>query len=128
MDIKKQIEYWVSSANNDLETIDYLMQGKRYLYALFLCHLSVEKLIKAFVVINTKEIPPKLHNLNKLLLLANLEVDQEFHELLNVLMVYQLEGRYPEYYPDIPTTEKAEYYYNNTKKLVQWLMQKLSTY
>jgi len=62
------IEYWLKSAANDWETAEYLFQGKKYVYCLFLAHLVLEKLIKAhWVKDNDSNYPPKTHNLVYLL-------------------------------------------------------------
>jgi len=84
------------------------------------CHLSIEKIIKAHVAKFTKEIPEKTHNLNKLLLKTDLSLDETQKELLGLLMIYQLEGRYPEYYPQKPSTDTCFSYLSRTKKLFEW--------
>lgn len=40
-------------------------------------------------------------------------------------MKYQIEGRYPEYKPEIPDKEKASEYYIYTTKFTSWLKSKL---
>ncbi len=40
-------------------------------------------------------------------------------------MKYQLEGRYPDYSPLIPSKEKINDYLSKTKDLLLWLTQKL---
>ena len=40
-------------------------------------------------------------------------------------MKYQLQGRYPDYDPIIPKKEKVQLYLNQTKKLLQWVKEKL---
>ena len=59
----KQIEYWIEGAKNDLEAAELLIKNGKILHGLFFCHLSIEKAIKAFVVKETKEVPPGSHNL-----------------------------------------------------------------
>ena len=105
INVEKQIKYWVETGEDDLATALYLYEGKRYVQCLFFCHLSIEKIIKAHVAKFTKEIPEKTHNLNKLLLKTTLSLDETQKELLGLLMIYQLEGRYPEYYPQKPSAE-----------------------
>lgn len=52
---------------------------------------------------NIPNIPEKTHNLNKLLLKTAISIDDTQKELLGLLMIYQLEGRYPENYPQRPS-------------------------
>ncbi len=40
-----------------------MLKTGRYIYVLFMCHLSVEKLLKALYEVVLKKIPPKTHNL-----------------------------------------------------------------
>jgi len=40
-------------------------------------------------------------------------------------MLYQLEGRYPEYYPRIPDINIAKAYYERTKEIIECLKQEL---
>ncbi|KAF0146839.1 MAG: HEPN domain-containing protein, partial [Ignavibacteria bacterium] len=71
MEQSKQIEYWTKAATLDLQSaIDIFESGKNFHFCLFLCHLSIEKLLKAFVVKITNDFPPKTHNLLRLAELA----------------------------------------------------------
>ena len=121
IDVEKLMKYWAESGEDDLATALYLYEGKRFIQCLFFCHLSIEKIIKAHVTKFTKEIPEKTHNLNKLLLKTPLDLNDNQKELLGILMVYQLEGRYPEYLPHKPSGEICQSYFNRTKELFEWL-------
>ena len=125
MDLIKQIEYWIKTAEDDLGTSVYLLTGNRILQGLFFCHLTIEKAIKAHVTSCTENIPPKSHNLAYLLGLTDLELSEEDKDFCAILMTYQLEGRYPEYYPKAPSLEKANDYLEKTKILFKWLKEKL---
>jgi len=63
LDIKKQIDYWIKGAEEDLKSADLLIQKKRILHGLFFCHLVIEKAIKAHVVKAYGEFAPRSHNL-----------------------------------------------------------------
>ena len=125
IDIKKQIEYWFTNAEYDIETAELLISQNKILHGLFFCHLSIEKAIKAHFVKIKKEIPPKTHNLIYLSEVTGIELNEEKNLLLGVLMRFQLEGRYPEYQPVIPSKEKASEYLSASKDLVQWLKKRL---
>jgi len=62
-------------------------KSKRYLYVLFTCQQSVEKMLKALIVKNTKSFPPKIHDLVKLLNLAEIDADKEEKEFLQNLII-----------------------------------------
>ena len=125
INIGKQIEYWISTAKSDLDSAELLIRESRYSHGLFFCHLTIEKGLKAHVVKTTDEIPPKSHNLIYLLELADIELDESDENFLGILMKYQLEGRYPDYNPVIPTKDKVLKYLNLTKKMLIWLERKL---
>jgi HEPN domain-containing protein len=118
---QKHIDHWLNSAGKDWEIMEYLLKGKKYVHALFFGHLYLEKLAKALWVKNKAEnIPPKIHNLLKLLKEAAIELTQEQQMFLLKLNQYQIEGRYPE---DIDKLYKftnsklASEYVNEIKKL-----------
>ena len=120
-DLEKQIDYWVRGADSDIETAELLIVGKKFLEGLFFCHLTIEKISKALVVKNTGQLAPKSHNLSYLADLASLNIDGEQASFMSVLMKYQLEGRYPEYYPKSPSPEIVMDYLQKTKSLLKCL-------
>ncbi len=125
MDIQKQIDYWINSAEDDIVTANLLIQEKRTLHGLFFCHLVIEKAIKALFVKVTEEVAPRSHNLIYLSEKAELDFDDETQIFIGILMKYQLQGRYPDYNPIVPDKIRADEYFNKTKELLQWLKMKL---
>lgn len=121
IDFKKHIDYWVHGAESDIETAELLISGRKYLEGLFFCHLTIEKISKALVVAHTNQLAPKSHNLSYLTELASLSVSEEQAAFMSVLMKYQLEGRYPEYYPKLPSNETIKDYLQKTKTLFECL-------
>lgn len=119
INIIKQIEYWYKAAENDIETATILINSDKYLEGMFFCHLSIEKIIKALIVKQTEDIPPKSHDLFYLIDIAKIDFNQEQSAIMQILMKYQLEGRYPEYYPRIPSSEKINDYLYLTKNLME---------
>lgn len=125
MGIEEQIAYWVNTANDDLQAADLLISNRKVLHGLFFCHLCIEKGIKAHIVRFTGEIPPKSHNLLFLLSKTGLRLTEEEKDFCAVLMNYQLEGRYPEYYPSTPSSQLAKELFIKTKDLFSCLKEKL---
>lgn len=122
---KKQIDYWIKGAEDDLLIADLLIREKRILYGLFFCHLVIEKAIKAHVVKITGEVAPRTHNLIYLSEKAELTFEDETEIFLGILMKYQLQGRYPDYNPIQPNILKVNEYFEKTKTLLQWLKVRL---
>ncbi|MFH0865739.1 MAG: HEPN domain-containing protein [Bacteroidota bacterium] len=125
MNTDKQIEYWVKTGEDDFQSAAILISNKKILHGLFFCHLAIEKIIKAHIVKKSKTIPPKIHNLTSLLSNTILVLTPKEKELLGILMIYQLEGRYPEYYPSVPLLSVARKYLKQTENLFQCLKNKL---
>lgn len=121
IEINKQIDYWVKGSQSDIETAELLIIGKKLVEGLFFCHLTIEKILKALVVKHTLQLAPKSHNLIYLCELAQVKVSEEHTMLISVLMKYQLEGRYPEYYPKAPSIEIVNDYLCKTKSLLECL-------
>ena len=124
INIIKQIAYWQDGSEEDLETAKVLIENKRYLAGLFFCHLCLEKILKALVVKETKNHPPRTHDLERLVVLAKLELDNEQLIFLISMQAFQIEGRYPENFPN-PKQRIANNYYQETIKLHLWLKTKL---
>ena len=125
MNIDKQIGYWVGVSKEDLITAELLINNNRLLHGLFWCHLTIEKLIKAIVVKETNQVPPKSHNLIWLLDKTDIMLSKEQEMLIGKLMVYQLEGRYPEHFPSPPLKIEAYEILEATKTFHKWLINKL---
>jgi HEPN domain-containing protein len=125
LNVPKQIEYWQNGATDDLETASILVDNKKYIHGLFFCHLSIEKIIKAHVVKVTNEIPPKSHDLFFLSKKANIDLPQDKQLIIQILMKYQLEGRYPEYLPEAPKQNIVISYLKQTNDLLKWFKEKL---
>lgn len=125
INIQKQIDYWISGAEDDLVTADLLIREMRILHGLFFCHLVIEKSLKAHYVRKTGDIAPRTHNLVVLSENSGLELDEGKQIFLGILMKYQLQGRYPDYKPALPAQVIVIEYFNKTKALFQWLKMKL---
>ena len=72
-EVEKTIKYWLDSAAYDLETGRSLLESKRFPYALFFGHLSIEKVLKALVVKATQRHAPYTHSLTLLASKTNFE-------------------------------------------------------
>jgi HEPN domain-containing protein len=126
---QKHIDYWLKSAEKDWEIMEYLMKGGKYVYSLFFWHLYLEKLTKALWVKNNDEnVPPKIHNLLKLLKDAEIEITEEQQLFILKLNKYQIEGRYPE---DIEKLHKftnkklSEEYVKSIKELKKCFLKRM---
>lgn len=129
MNKQDHIAYWLKSASKDLETMNYLFKGRRYVHTLFFGHLYIEKISKALWVKSNKEnYPPKIHNILSILKQAETTLDEVQLLFLLKLNQYQIEGRYPE---DIEKLYKitnrplVNEYLKSIKTIAQCLLNKL---
>ena len=90
----KDVNAWVKASRYDLETARALLESRRYLYVLFMCQQSLEKLLKASVIARTVELPPRIHNLVRLADLAALDVSEDERGYLERLSLYYIQSRY----------------------------------
>jgi HEPN domain-containing protein len=123
-DFKEQAKYWKKSGEKDYVTAEYLFKGKRYDACLFYCHLSVEKLIKGLVVIETNENPPKIHDLAVLVNKAKIKADSEQLKYLRIITSFNIAGRYAESKFNlykIATQIYTKQYLDISKSLIIWL-------
>ena len=91
-----------------------MIDNNKIVSGLFFCHLVIEKAVKAHVVKSTHQIPPKSHNLIFLSEKTDLSVKENDEIFFGVLMKYQLQGRYPDYNPVVPSKEEAVEYFDKT--------------
>jgi len=115
---------WIKSSDYDIKTASALLKSKRYVYVVFMCHLSVEKALKALVVEETREMPPKTHDLGRLADLAGIVVPERHQAIVTHLKEASVPTRYPE---DMSKLVKhynkaaAERYLAETKGLLKWI-------
>ena len=121
---KDRIANWVKSSDYDIKTAGYMLKTGRYIYVLFKCHLSVEKLLKALYEAALKKIPPRTHNLVYLSNAASLKVPEKHLETLESLNDLCIVTRYPEDIDELVRAykkNKAGEYLKRTKELLKWL-------
>ena len=122
--MNKAISNWIKSSEYDISTAEALYKSKRFVYVIFMCHLAVEKALKAIVTCKTKKVPPKTHDLFYLAKLASLDVPQVYAPILMHLNEASVPTQYPE---DIAKIAKAynkaaaQRYLEETKELLKWL-------
>ena len=79
-----------------MRVANHLFEKGDYAYALFLAHLTIEKLLKAIFVEKFDEGPPYTHRLVFLAEKVDLDMSSDKLELLEVITDFNLEARYPD--------------------------------
>lgn len=90
------VSYWLESSKEKRKTMESLYVTKRYADCLFFGHLILEKVLKALVVLKTKEHAPYIHNLIRLAELAGMDLTKDVTKLLVQVNDFNLGTRYPD--------------------------------
>ena len=123
---EKLIQYWVESADDDLETMEAMYDSKRYTWALFVGHLMMEKLLKAYYVKVNNEFPPYIHNLLRLAEKCNLELNEDEKLFFTTVTAFNINARYDDYKKNFYkrcTFEFTTYWLDKLKAKRQWIKQ-----
>jgi len=123
-------DYWLKMCDDDLDSAKYNLKGKKLLWVAFICHLVVEKSLKAVIASQTDKLPPKIHDLIKLAEKGNIidDLSEAQYNFLDYMTKYQIEARYPEYKSMLAaslTYDKCKDIYKNTEELLCWIKLKL---
>ncbi len=96
MNVAKVVQYWLTTAADDLRAAEHLFQSGDYTHALFFAHLYLEKVLKARVAQVTGEHAPLSHNLRYLAEKAGLDLSTEQLAFLVRVTEYAIKARYPD--------------------------------
>lgn len=125
IDIEKQIQHWRDSSLEDLEAAQVLINKKHIRQGLFWAHLTLEKMLKAHVCKQTRDLAPRIHNLVRLAELTGLELDKDVVDFLSDTNDFNLEGRYIEHPGAVPELKQAKSIMHRVEELTTWLNEKL---
>ncbi len=83
----------------DFDTAKAMFVTKRYLYVAFMCHQTIEKILKAYWSNVLEEPPLKIHSLSRLAEKSGLDKDMSDGQLdfIDELEPLNIEARYPSY-------------------------------
>ncbi len=94
-----------------------------------MCHIAIEKALKAGYFKKLKKEPPKIHDLSKLSAISNLKPPVRIQDSIDKISAVSVTSRYPE---DIKwalrsyTKTKTESVLKSTRKVVSWVKEELS--
>lgn len=100
----RNADEWFRQARYDIETAQYMLRGGRCVYAVFMCHLAVEKALKGLYQRTVGKVPPKTHNLAFLLDQAGVTAPESIRGFLVLLNEAHIATRYPD---DLAAMKKA---------------------
>ena len=94
--MENRTEEWFRQSDYDMDTAEYMHKGGRHIYAVFMCHLSIEKALKGLYYEKLRKIPPKSHNLVYLLNKMEIKPPEAPGKYLVKLSEASIPTRYPE--------------------------------
>ena len=128
LNVEKQFTYWLESSDDDFNTMLVLFSSKKYNWALFMGHIAIEKLLKAYFIAKNKNHPPYTHNLYRLAELSNMEISEEHAEWLFKITTFNINARYDDYkreFYTMCTLSFTKEWIEKIKKIQQWIKQML---
>ena len=124
------VKYWVESSDSDFQVMESLFENGHYVWALFLGHLVVEKLLKAYHVRNVDTDYPRIHNLLEIAHKASLELSDEQKLIMSELSTFNLRARYPDYknrFQKKANRQYTEMQLDKIREIRKWLQAKISS-
>ena len=114
---KEIIQFWINSSDENYRSMLNMFNSGEYVWALFIGHLVLEKLLKGYYVKKIEKDSPRTHDLYKLAVKSNLDLTGEQRDSLQYITLFNIESRYEEY--------KTEFYKKCTKKLAEENIKKI---
>jgi HEPN domain-containing protein len=124
----KPPEEWFKQAEYDLETANAMFETGRYIYAVFMCHLSIEKALKGLYAKKFEKDPAKIHNLNYFCEKIGLELPEDIQIFIDKLNSLSVPTRYPDELEKLLQDYRKDLTKNTldqVKELLLWLKKKL---
>jgi len=122
--MRKDTENFITSSEYDFQTATAMFESGRYIYVVFMCHISIEKRLKAIVSEATQNIPPKTHNLIYLIKLGEVNLPPDLFDFVAKLNNASIITRYPEDFQkllEVFPQDIAKEYLITTQKVIEWL-------
>lgn len=126
--MRSETKLWIEDAEYDLESAKAMLDSGRLFFVIFMCHLTVEKLLKAAIVEREGVEPPRVHNLVSLATRAGVQIPASHQAIVNELDSMSVVTRYPDGRRAIGkslTNERAKATYDRTVGFSEWLKQEL---
>jgi HEPN domain-containing protein len=128
IDVEKIVKHWTESSDSDFNVMQALYRSKTYSWALFIGHIAIEKLLKAYYVKTKKTHAPFTHNLYRLSELSGLELSDEYTDWLYNITTFNISARYDDYKKEFHTLCTVDYtkeWIGKIKQLRLWIKEKL---
>jgi len=128
IDVKKIVNHWIESSEDDYETMIKLFKSESYNWALFVGHISLEKMLKALYMKVHGKHSPAIHNLYRIAELCEIKMTHEYSDWLDTITSFNINARYNDYkkeFHNLCTREYAESWTSRIKELRKWIKKML---
>ncbi len=108
--------------------MENLFKSKDYHWSLFIGHLALEKLLKAYYVKKKDSHVPLIHDLYRIAEQAELFLNDEQKDFLDEVTRFNISARYPDYKQKFYKKSTKEFTEKNIKKIKefrQWLKKEI---
>ena len=122
------IAFWIESSDLNHASMYNMFINKEYVWSLFVGHLCIEKLLKAYYVKEIDMIVPRVHDLYKLAVRCRLEMTEDQMDALLYVTLFNIEARYEEFKREFHRKCTKDFTELNIKKiegLRTWLLGKI---
>jgi HEPN domain-containing protein len=122
-------EEWFAQARYDVKTAEWLLSGRRHHYAIFMCHLSLEKALKGLCHKLEGKTPPKTHDLLYLVQRTRLSPPAKTTEGLARINELSVPTRYPDELKKMQrvfTARRTQDILAETREALKWLRREFS--
>jgi HEPN domain-containing protein len=126
---EEKFEYWLDIAQYDLKTAGALYRGGRWLYVIFMCQQSLEKLVKGLYILYLGKPAQRIHDIRSVFLefsdKLTVPVDETVIEFFSRLSSFYLNTRYTDYKEKLSAAvskQEAKANLKKTKEVFSWLL------
>jgi HEPN domain-containing protein len=105
-----------------------MLENKRFIYAVFMCHLAIEKALKGIYQCRLNEVPPKVHNLIYLIEKIGLSPSEKLYDAIFELNRVSIPTRCPVDLTKMKTVyrkKNAQEIINISREVLKWLKSQL---
>lgn len=123
------VRYWIETAEENFASMKRIFSADEYVWALFIGHLVIEKLLKASCAKYCGPDVPKTHDLLRLADRAGISISPKQQDLFDRLTTFQAEVRYPDIRYNLYKKADREFvrrYMEDVTELREWLLGILS--
>ena len=128
MNKQEIIEFWITSSDDNYKSMLNMWKAGEYMWALFIGHLVIEKLLKAYYLKISGGDVPRTRDLLKLAVTAGMEINETMKDNLQYITLFNIETRYEEYKREFHkkcTRKFAHDSITKIKGIKKWLKEKL---